>query len=129
MDFHEKFTTMGIFKIKFYLSPEVGIVEKTIVILLMILLFVFLYNFLKSNAREFLNGFRKKKPYIITASAGLLSLPASKVLDGGLQWLDAIGQGHRAVYFEESLEMAIPLFFIIAMLQFYREESRKGVAG
>ncbi len=120
LDFHARFTTMGISKIKFYLSPEVGVIEKSIVIVLVILLFTFLYTFLKKHAKGFVNGLKQGVPHIVTACAGVLFLPLSKFLDGGFKWLDEMDQGYRLVFIEESMELAIPYFFIIAMLQFYK---------
>lgn len=128
LDFHARFTTMGISKIKFYLSPEVGVIEKSIVSFLVILLLTFLYKFLKKHAKGFISGFKQGIPYIVTASAGVLCLPVSKILDGGFKWLDDMGQqGYRLVFVEESIELAIPYFFIIAMLQFYRSSGNDGV--
>lgn len=126
LDFHARFTTMGISKIKFYWSPEVGVIEKSIVVFLVILLFTFLYKFLKKHTKNFIKSFKQGVPHIVTASAGVICLPLSKFLDGGFQWLDDTGHGYRAVFFEESLELAIPCFFIIAMLQFYKSSCNDG---
>jgi hypothetical protein len=127
LDFHARFTTMGISKVKFYLSPEVGVIEKSIVVILVILLLAFLYKFLKKHAKGFINSCRQGVPHIVTASAGLVCLPLSKFLDGGFKWLDDMGQGYRLVFIEESIELAIPYFFIIAMLQFYKATGNAGI--
>jgi MFS family permease len=127
LDFNAKFTTMGISKIKFYLSPEVGVIEKSIVVFLVILLFTFLYKFLKKHTKDFIKSFKQGVSHTVTAAAGIICLPLSKFLDGGFQWLDEIGQGYRLVFFEESIELAIPYFFIFAMLQFYKSTSNEGI--
>ncbi|MBE9521347.1 MAG: hypothetical protein IME97_09450, partial [Proteobacteria bacterium] len=43
-------------------------------------------------------------------------LPFSKLLDSSIMGLV---DNDRLIYFEESLELAIPYFFIVALLQFY----------
>jgi hypothetical protein len=130
LDFHDRFTTMGIFKIKFYLGSQVGLTEKSIVTLIVILLFIFLLSFLKSHAGRFMTGLKKRIPHIITAFAGIICLPISKLLDGAeFKWLDDLGQGYRLNILEESIELAIPYFFIIAMLQFYRSTGNDGGQG
>ena len=126
LDFHARFTTMGIFKTKFYLSSQVGVTEKSIVTLIVVLLIAFIFRFLKNHVGGFINDFKKGIPHIVTASAGLLCLPICKILDGGFRWLDDMGQGYRLAFIEESIELAIPYLFIIAMLQFYRSTGNDG---
>jgi len=116
LDFHDKFTTMGIFKIKFYLGSEVQLPEKITVILIVLLLLVYIVWFLKKNMGSYLVCLKNKKSYAVTTLAGLVALPLSKVLDSSIMglvdydWL---------IYMEESVEFAIPYFFIIALLQYY----------
>lgn len=119
LDFDTRFTTRGILSISFYLNPVVGTLERIIVILIMLLLSAFLFMFLKKYTLAFMDGLRRGVPYFITASAGIISLPLSYYIDGGFEWLDNMGQGYRSLFIEEPLEMAIPFFFILAMIQFY----------
>lgn len=116
LDFHDRFTTMGIFKIKFYLGSEVQLPEKLIVTLIVLLLLAYVVWFLKKNTSSFLVCLRNKKSYGITTLAGLLALPISKILDS-----DIIGlvDYDWMIYMEESVELAIPYFFVVALLQFY----------
>ena len=63
---------MAISKIKFYLSPEVGVIEKSIVVFLVILLFTFLYKFLKKHTKDFIKSFKQGVSHTVTAEAGII---------------------------------------------------------
>ena len=116
LDFHDKFTTMGIFKIKFYLGSEVLLPEKLIGATIVFLLLAFVVWFLKNNTDSFLACLKNRRPCCVTVLAGLVSLPFSKLLDSSIMGLV---DNDRLIYFEESVELAIPYFFIVALLQFY----------
>ncbi len=122
-DLHKAFTVMSIEKIKFYLSPDVPVMQKLIGGLVMLAvagLVVFL-------ARQFYLFFVRQNgahtPVGQVLLLPVLMLPIAKVLDRGANILKesfgihlppTVGQFNAA--FEEGMEMAIPVLFIVALL-------------
>ncbi|AXQ29240.1 hypothetical protein D0B54_11310 [Solimonas sp. K1W22B-7] len=129
-DMHKAFTVMSIEKIKFYLSPDVPVMQKLIgglVLLSVAGLVVFL-------ARQFYLFFVRRDgartPVGQVLLLPVLMLPIAKVLDRGANVLKesfgihlpaTVGQFNAA--FEEGMEMAIPVLFIVALL-LYRASQR-----
>lgn len=122
LDFHTRFTTMGIFKTKFYISPEVPQVEKIVVSLLVLVLFLFLLAFIKHHFASFLCNLQQGKPVTVAIAFGIGSAVLSKIIDNMSElfhplcfWYDPVVMT-RAI--EEVLELAIPCFFMVAIYYF-----------
>ena len=124
LDFHERFTTMGMFKIKFFLSPEVSWPEKMVVTLLIVGLLAYGAVYL----RRILPGFKKAlldaRPWAVSVVCGVACALVSKlVLDGNskmLAFLLPFLENPRVLsgIMEECLELFIPVFFIMALIQY-----------
>lgn len=124
LDFHERFTTMGMFKIKFFLSPEVPWPEKMVILLLIagLLAYGVVYG------KRILPGFKKAllgaRPWAVSVVCGVACAVISKlVLDGNsgmiaffLPMLE--NPGVFSGIMEECLELFIPVFFIMALIQY-----------
>ena len=124
-DWHKKFTVMSLEKIKFYLSPDVPVLQKILggivfiaVTIALIYLAKRLYNYLVHE-----NGLRSPLGQLLVLPAVLL--PLSKILDRiasqiyeifGIRLPETISQLIAA--YEEGLEMALPALFIVALLLF-----------
>ncbi|MFP4161398.1 MAG: hypothetical protein ACLFMW_07280 [Ectothiorhodospira sp.] len=126
LDFDKQFTTMGIFKSRFYISPEVPLMEKLVggAILLGLVLTGILI--LRRYTRPLLSGLRTGSA---VAWGGLLAfggLVLAKSIDGLPRKLDAIGIGitdqtaRHAGGFEEVLELGIPLIILLALMAYLR---------
>lgn len=132
LDFHEKFTTMGMFKSRFYLSPEVPIVEKCIVLLITLILFWGLAVFLKKNIGTFMTSWRQKHPWAVAISMAIVSIILSKTLDsnsGPLVWLIGLVLNEPETYtlvLEEVMELAIPCFILLGAFHFYPSRHHSG---
>lgn len=126
LDFHVKFTTMGIYKQNFFTSPEVPLVEKTIVTvfhLLTVILVIFVIHFFR---RSLVDGIRNHRSYTVTTLAALLLLPFSKLLDSGITFLTHDMSLELPVrirlswaVLEETIEMGLALLFVVALVQWW----------
>ncbi len=126
-DFHCRFTTMGITKTKFYVSPDVPVMEKIIgagVTFLFLYLIIYL---IKKHFKDMLSAIKQMEPYAIGICFGILFMCLSKTLDALGSNLASIGViiGYEleliAISVEEILELGIPLMFIIAIMTRFRK--------
>ncbi len=128
LDFHSRFTTMGIFKTKFYVSPEVPLPEKAIVSIVVLGLLAAVLVFIRQYRKDFFRGLQKKDTSMIAVACGLGCAVLSKMLD-------SMSHLFRPLFFwynpaimsraiEETLELAIALFFLVAIYYFYKKHSR-----
>jgi len=124
LDFDKRFTRMGIFKSKFYLSPEVPCSEKICGFLVIAALLWCIYLLLKKHFRSFLTGCLKK---VVPMSAGIsvLFIIMSKSIDGLSRKLSSLGINttHQvsaiAESIEEILELGIPLMILVSTIAFF----------
>jgi hypothetical protein len=122
LDFHTRFTTMGIFKTRYYVSPAVPLVEKLIVSLIVIAMFAFAIQFGREHYRSFLNGIRQRSGPQMVILFAIVCAFVSKFLDRCpdlIQRLIFVFQneagGMAISIMEESIELAIPAFILIAI--------------
>ncbi len=108
LDFHDRFTTMGIMKSRFYLSDSVPLQEKLVVSVLVLFLLCFLAAFIKKFYHPFLSALRTGNTAAILALQGIIFTIISKLIDSTPFLFAQI--------VEESMELAIPYFFLAAML-------------
>ncbi len=125
LDFHTRFTTMGIFKTKFYVSPEVPLSEKTIVTVVVLMIVVAVLLFARRHWAFFIQGLRRGETPSLAVACGLGCAVLSKMLDSMADLFHPLCFWYnptimlRAI--EEVLEFGIPLFFLVAIYSFYKE--------
>jgi hypothetical protein len=124
-DFHKRFTTMGILKIKFFISPNVPLTEKLIGFLIVLLLLHVLISIYKNHFRQFIGGLKNHSTISIGVLIVLLLLGVSKTLDGISRKLGSfeieIGSQiaiHLAAL-EEVLELGIPMFLLLIYYEYF----------
>ena len=108
LDFHTRFTTMGIFKSRFYISDAVPLTEKIIAALITLSLIYFIAAFLKKHSRFFLIALKSRNKAAFLALNGIIFSIISKLIDSSPLLFAQI--------VEETMELAIPYFFLSAML-------------
>ncbi|VGO19864.1 hypothetical protein [Pontiella sulfatireligans] len=126
MDFDKRFTSMGIFKSRFYSSAEVLLPEKIMGLLITVALLVCLFFVIKTYFRPFLSGLKKLDPSALTVFFALGLMVFAKSIDGlprklkplGIMPTDQIKE--LAKVLEESLETAVPFLLIAAIWGAYR---------
>jgi len=124
LDFHERFTTMGMFKIKFFLSPEVPWPEKMVVTLLIIGLLTYGVVYVRQFLPVFKKALLDARPWAVSVVCGAACALISKlVLDGNSGMIAAIlpmldNPKILSGIMEECLELFMPVFFIMALIQY-----------
>ncbi len=131
LDFHKKFTTMGIFKSKFYLSNEVPIFEKLTGLLIILFIVHIVITIFKNHSEDFITKIRSFSSIHIGALIIFLTLIFSKTLDGLSRKLDLINiviekqTSKHVEVIEEVLELGIPLLIIATLLMYFSVEKKE----
>lgn len=125
-DLHKRYTSMSLAKIKFYLSPDVALPEKLLgglVLLGSVALIVYLAHKLYRYVR-YGQGLRSSPGQVMVLAA--LMLPVSKVIDRFSSQLYEMFEivlppllQRLIAAFEEGMEMAMPVLFLVALLLFW----------
>jgi hypothetical protein len=130
LDFHTRFTTMGIFKSRFYLSPEVPILEKIVGAAVLLILAGAMAYVAKRHFATFLRGIRRLEPGPVSGLIAIALLFFTKTVDGLPRKLDGLGLASPEAlerFFwtvEEVLEMGIPIFMLIGILAEFPEDRK-----
>ncbi|MCB2214926.1 hypothetical protein [Desulfofustis glycolicus] len=122
LDAHARFTTMGVLKSRYYLSPDVPAGEKAVVSVVMILLLIVVLRFVWRAAPSFFRAVRHRQAPSVAIAAAIGTAVVSKTLDSFsgpirhvLRPLYHDSKTYLRVY-EEIFELAIPLFILLALL-------------
>lgn len=127
-DLHKAFTVMSIEKIKFYLSPDVPVMQKLIGGLVFLSAIALIIYLARLCWQFFFRQGGLRLPVGQVLALPVLMLPVSKVLDRfsnvlretfGIVLPASVGQFIAA--FEEGMEMALPVLFIVALLLYQAE--------
>jgi hypothetical protein len=133
LDFHARFTTMGVLKSRYYISPEVPAGEKAVVSVLMIVILVVTLRFVWQNTPLFLHHLRNRNAAALAVAAAIGMALVSKMLDSLSrpirQLLVPIYHGSTTYLrvYEEIFELAIALFILLAL--WFTTASRDQPAG
>jgi hypothetical protein len=133
LDFHARFTTMGMFKIKFFLSPDVPFGEKAIVISGILALGIYAVFYFRQSLPIFKKALVNGSPWAVSVICGIACGVISKfLLDGNSGMIQALlpmleSPRVLSMIMEECIELFIPVFFIRALLQYGWEKARERV--
>ncbi len=120
LDMHTRFTTMGIFKTRYYISPQVPGGEKLIVSIIVLIIFVIAIRYLYRNTRELWTELHRWSMSAISLAAAACCIIVSKMLDslsGPIEPLVACFSNEPRTVLrisEETLELAIPAYLLLA---------------
>ena len=132
LDFHKKFTTMGMFKSKFYLSSSVPVIEKLIGLMVVALLIYVVVKIIKTHGKDFLQKLKIFSPVHLGVALIFLTLFFAKAIDGlarKLGQLDITITQKTSTQFEvieEVLEMGIPLLIIATLISYFAQYKEDG---
>lgn len=122
LDFHVRFTTMGIFKTRFYISPEVPVTEKIIVSIIVIIMFAALYWYARKYGPNFMQNLRNRDNSAICIAITACLAGITKTLDrcsdeinGFFTTFLHLDSATVVRVSEETLELGIPLFILLAI--------------
>lgn len=132
-DLHKAYTSMSLTKIKFYLSPEIGLVEKLLAGLALLAVVALLVLLARALVRYLVHGggWRSSAGQLVLLP--VLLLPTTKIIDRFSSQLYELWQivlpvtlGQLVGAIEEGIETAMPLLFLVALV-LHRLE-RRGTA-
>ena len=121
LDFHARFTTMGVFKSRYYLSPEVPAGEKLIVSAIMVCLLVVVIRFLLRQYRPFIDalkeGREKAAVLALAIAAGILAKAMDSMSAPLRKVVGVIHSDPRTCLrvAEETVELAIPMLICLSI--------------
>ena len=121
LDYHSKFTTMGIMKTAYYISPKVPGTEKAIVSILVLIILCIAAHFVWTRWKSFLTALKAGDIAAVNLAMAIGFGIITKTLDSNSTSIrKVIALFHndprtslRVV--EETMELAIPLFILLAI--------------
>ena len=125
LDFHVLFTTMGITKTKFYLSPDVPVLEKLFGIFVFAALIYIFFYIIRKHFSEYMVALKEREPFAIGVSCGVLLIFVSKGIDGLPRQLNSVGFSitkntiELMSITEETIELGISLMFMISIVAYF----------
>lgn len=129
LDFHERFTTMGIFKSRFYISDGVPLVEKIFGAMVILVLLYVCVSILYRHAGDFFTGLKKRSVVSFGTLLAVMFIAASKSIDGLARKLTGLGievseqLSRHAEACEEILELGIPLVIFITLNAYFSDKT------
>jgi hypothetical protein len=132
MDFHSRFTSMNLSKIKFYLSPDVALLEKLIGGAVLAMFVYFVFRLFQLEGRTWLADLRRGRACAFGVLFAMLCAVASKSLDGLARKLADFNvqissqTSNYATLFEEVLELGIPVMIGLSIACYYRHGRTRG---
>ena len=127
LDLHNRFTTMGILKIKFYLSGSVPLTEKIMAGLILSFLVAMAWFLVRDRMAWFFRSLKKREGPAVALVVFFLLLGSSKILDRLPNALPEAGipfsrapAGQIGV-FEETMELGLPLMIILIIFHWLRQ--------
>ncbi|NQU40181.1 MAG: hypothetical protein HQ523_09540 [Lentisphaerae bacterium] len=128
LDFHTMFTTMGVLKTRYYLSPEVPGMEKLIAGTLVLLFMACLGLTVVKHVRTWFSALRAGGPRAISVAFVVGLALFSKSIDGLSRKLHVFSiemteaAARSGTFMEEIAELGIPLFMLAAILIYFAQQ-------
>jgi len=91
LDFHQRFTTMGIFKSRFWFSPDVPVVEKLIAWIVILSIIAAAAACLRFYWRSLAGGLQARDTKVVGVFVGIGLAVVAKTLDGLPRKLEKLG--------------------------------------
>jgi len=122
LDFQKKFTGISITRTKYYFHSDAAFFAKLLCALILICIIVLFILFIKKNVKGFFQNVKARKNWSLSVLAGFLSMFFASLIDSMPRVLESLGiesvkHEHLLMhFFEELLELALPFFFLNALL-------------
>ena len=129
LDFDKAFTTIGILKSRFFVSPDVPAGEKVAGFIVVAILIWAVYKILSQHFAGFLSDLRNKTPEAGGVTIVFFLLAFSKSIDGLPRKLQPLGidvSADISAFFgalEEVLELGIPIYIALVAHVWFRRQT------
>ena len=127
LDFDARFTTTGMFKLRFFTSSTVPLLEKIIGVMIIVLLLYIIFIILHRHLKDFLINLRKREIISVGVFITCALLAVSQSFDGFDRKLKGLGieVSHQLSIhiqaLEEIGELGIPIIILITVNAFFRK--------
>ncbi len=135
LDFHARFTTGGVLRLRFWTGSEPAISEKFIAGLILTAIALATIWFVSRNFHRFKNAIAAREAWALSLAAAIVMLPGVKVIDRAVSlvkaWITEDVSDNLVVMsrtLEETLELAIPALLIAALVQMLLMRAAKPAA-
>ena len=129
LDFHSRFTSMGVMKTEYYISPKVPGTEKAIVSVLVLIILCIAVHFVWTRWKSFLTALKAGDIAAVNLAMAIGFCIITKTLDNNSTSIRKV----IALFYndprtclrvvEETMELAIPLFILLAIYHsFWKRE-------
>lgn len=129
LDFHDRFTTMGIFKTRYYLSAAVPLPEKLIVTAIVLAMLTGLILYTRKHYRNFLTACKKRQTWALSVATAIFLAILTKSFDrlneelsDFIFALSGISTEKLFKISEEVLELGIPILLLLAIASVSRPQ-------
>ena len=129
LDWHKEFTTMGIFRTRFFLSDKVPGFEKFIGLLLVLMILAMLIIAVRRHWKTWWSGLTRGDPISIGITVAVTLGVLSKTMDGSKRKFETFGVTvtqrlqEQLHFLEETFELGIPAFLLIALYAYTKRAS------
>lgn len=131
-DFHNRFTTEGIFRTSYYIKSGAPLTEKIAVVAFLVFVAYVLVSYLTLSANRYLAGLRRGTAWVFAVLLGLAFLVGGKALDASTGLLRSVGSSYEPPIevvnlFEETTELvgAAMLFGAVLLYMVSRSKERR----
>jgi hypothetical protein len=134
LDFHKRFTVMSVTRTRYYLLPDVPIVTRLIAAGVVLGTLAVAVVFLRKHLRLFWNALRSGRKWACSAAVGIGTIIVAFLVDKLHGWEGQAVTSLRVlsltpvlpekllqIVVEESVELAAPMLFLLALIQFGRQ--------
>ena len=130
LDFQVKFTDISVTRTKFYFAPDVPLETKIIAGIIVIGIIWLINSFAWKNFKSLINGVKDNKIWSILAMNGIIFIFLAIEVDISLRGFE-VNKEREIIksFFEELVEMAIPIYFLAALITYgiSFSKSRRGL--
>jgi hypothetical protein len=141
LDFHKRFTAMSVTRTRYYLLSEVPVSSRVIAATVLLVTLAIAVVFFRKRARFFWSALRSGRDWAMAAAAGIGLIPVAVFVDKTHGWEGAATSLSSALgitppmtgkllemAIEETLELAIPVLLLLALIRFGRRLSPASAA-
>ena len=129
LDFHDRFTTMGIFKSRYYLSGAVPLPEKLIVTAIVLTLLIGMFLYTRKHYAHFLAACKERQTWALSIATAIFLAILTKSFDRlneelseFIFALSGISTEKLFKISEEVLELGIPILLLLAIASISRPQ-------
>ncbi len=130
LDFHNRFTTEGVFRSSFYFRDLASVPEKIVVSIILLGIAVLVIDYARRFTGRYIRGLLTLTPWVVTVVGGFGLIVLGKGMDSSTWAFEAVGVEQQLSIsminmLEESLELSGAVALLCAAILYVRSASRE----